>query len=104
MLTQSEENKTTTPAKDDAMAMILQQAGKSADEVAALSTLDDADQTAENQFSGEAPTIASLFGKGLAREFDAGTFSPSETVAKVMGESLDFLMKRKKKARCSTMS
>ena len=96
MLTQSEENKTTTPAKDDAMAMILQQAGKSADEVAALSTLDDADQTAENQFSGEAPTIASLFGKGLAREFDAGTFSPSETVAKVMGESLDFLMKRKK--------
>ena len=39
---------------EDAMALILQQAGKSSDEVAALSTLDDADQTAENQFSGEA--------------------------------------------------
>ena len=49
---------------DDAMALILQQAGKSADEVAALSTLDDADRSAESQFSGEAPTITSLFGKG----------------------------------------
>ena len=34
------------------MALILQQAGKSADEVAALATLDDADRSAENQFSG----------------------------------------------------
>lgn len=78
------------------MALILQQAGKSADEVAALSTLDDADRSAESQFSGEAPTITSLFGKGKAREFYAGDFSPSETVAKVMGECLEFLMQRKK--------
>ena len=81
---------------DDAMALILQQAGKSAAEVAALSTLDDADMTAENQFSGEAPTIASLFGTGKAREFDAGKFAPSPKVAEVMGRSLDFLMKHKK--------
>ena len=80
----------------DAVAMILQQAGKSADEIAALSTLDDADQAAETQFSGQAPTIASLFGKGRAAEFHAGTFSPSPEVAKVMAESLDFLMKHKK--------
>lgn len=76
--------------------MILQQAGKSADEIAALSTLDEADRSAENQFSGEAPTIASLFGKGKAREFHAGTFAPSPEVADVMGRSLDFLMKNKK--------
>ena len=76
--------------KDDAMAMILQQAGKSAAEVAALSTLDDADRSAESQFSGEAPTITSLFGKGKAREFHAGKFAPSADVAKVMGECLDF--------------
>ena len=81
---------------DDAMALILQQAGKSADEVAALSTLDDADRSAESQFSGEAPTITSLFGKGKAREFYAGDFSPSAKVAKVMGDCLEFLMKRKK--------
>ena len=81
---------------EDAMALILQQAGKSSDEVAALSTLDDADQTAENQFSGEAPTIASLFGTGKAHEFEAGTFAPSKKVAEVMGASLEFLLKRKK--------
>jgi alkylation response protein AidB-like acyl-CoA dehydrogenase len=80
----------------DAVAMILQQAGKSADEIAALSTLDEADRSAETQFSGEAPTIASLFGKGVAREFYAGKFSPSADVADVMGKSLDFLMKHKK--------
>lgn len=83
-------------SNDDGMAMILQQAGKSAEEVAALATLDDADRTAENQFSGEAPTIASLFGTGKAREFFAGNFTPSADVAKVMGASLDFLMERKK--------
>ena len=81
---------------DDGMALILQQAGKSAAEVAALATLDDADQSAESQFSGEAPTIASLFSTGKAREFFAGDFTPSAEVAKVMGDSLDFLMKRKK--------
>ncbi|MEL7499794.1 MAG: acyl-CoA dehydrogenase family protein [Planctomycetota bacterium] len=89
-------NDETSSPSDDGMAMILQQAGKSADEVAALSTLDDADRTAENQFSGEAPTIASLFGTGKAREFFAGHFTPSAEVASVMGESLDFLMRHKK--------
>ena len=72
-------------SKDDPMALILQQAGKSAEEVAALSTLDDADQSAENQFSGQAPTITSLFGAGNAVEFDAGNFAPSKQVAEVMG-------------------
>lgn len=93
MLKKNDENQSQA---DDGMAMILQQAGKSAEEVAALSTLDDADRTAENQFSGEAPTIASLFGTGKAREFYAGDFKPSPQVAKVMGESLDFLVKNKK--------
>ncbi len=90
------ESQQPAEAKDDAMALILQQAGKSAAEVAALSTLDDADSAAENQFSGEAPTIASLFGTGKAREFYAGKFAPSPEVAKCMGDSLDFLMQRKK--------
>jgi alkylation response protein AidB-like acyl-CoA dehydrogenase len=81
---------------DEAMALILQQAGKSAAEVAALSTLDDADRRAEDQFSGEAPTIASLFGAGKAREFYAGNFAPSAAVAQCMGACLDFLMQKKR--------
>ena len=91
-------NQQDSPNKptDDAMALILQQAGKSAAEVAALSTLDDADQSAESQFSGAAPTITSLFGTGKAVEFDAGSFAPSQQVAKVMGNSLEFLMNHKK--------
>lgn len=92
---QANDNPTQKSSGEDAMALILQQAGKSADEVAALSTLDDADRTAENQFSGEAPTIASLFGTGKAREFHAGKFSPTAEVARVMGVSLDFLLSRK---------
>lgn len=86
----------TNPASDDAMALILQQAGKSAAEAAALLTLDDADRTAENQFSGAPPTITSLFGKGKAREFHAGAFSPTPEVAEVMSKSLEFLMTHKK--------
>ena len=93
--TESKANDDASSA-DDGMALILQQAGKSAAEVAALATLDDADSTAENQFSGQAPTIASLFGTGRAREFFAGNFTPDPTVASVMGASLEFLMKRKK--------
>ena len=80
----------------DAVAMILQQAGKSSDQIAALATLDAADRSAETQFSGEAPTIASLFGPGKAREFDAGKFSPSAEVAEVMGTCMQFLLERKK--------
>jgi alkylation response protein AidB-like acyl-CoA dehydrogenase len=94
MLKKNDENQNENA--DDGMALILQQAGKSSAEIAALATLDDADQTAENQFSGEAPTIASLFGVGKAREFFAGNFTPSKKVADVMSASLDFLMQRKK--------
>ena len=86
---------TENSSTDDALALILQQAGKSAAEVAALRTLDDADRSAEHQFSGDPPTISSLFGMGKAREFHAGTFSPSAEVVKVMGDCLDFLMQRK---------
>ena len=96
MLTETEQSKVNSGGGEDAMALILAQAGKSADEVAALSTLDDADSSAEGQFSGEAPTIASLFGTGKAREFYAGSFSPAPEVAKCMGECLEFLMTTKK--------
>ncbi len=84
------------PGSNDAVAMILKQAGKSADEIAALSTLDAADRSAETQFSGQAPTLTSLFGQGKAAEFDAGQFSPSPEVARVMGDCMDFLLQRKK--------
>lgn len=86
----------TAAADRDAIALILQQAGKGAAEVAALATLDDADRTAENQFSGEAPTLASLFGTGRAAEFHGGGFRPSPEVAGCMAKCMDFLLKRKK--------
>lgn len=88
-------NAESNPSRD-AVNLILKQAGKNEEEIAALSSLDDADRGAENQFSGEAPTISSLFGKAKAAEFFAGEFSPSPAVAAVMSESLDFLMKCKK--------
>lgn len=81
---------------NNAVNLILKQAGKSEDEIAALSSLDDADRSAENQFSGVAPTLASLFGSVQANEFFAGSFSPSQKVAEVMSDCLEFLMKRKK--------
>ncbi len=80
----------------DAIAMILRQAGKSADEIASLAALDAADRAAENQFSGEAPTLTSLFGNARAVEFHAGQFSPSPEVAAVMGQCMEFLLQRKK--------
>lgn len=81
---------------NDALAMILAQAGKSADEIASLATLDDADRSAEKQFSGEAPTLASLYGRAKAVELDPGVFRPSLAVARIMGESIEFLLRRKK--------
>ena len=81
---------------NDALAMILAQAGKSADEIASLATLDDADRSAEKQFSGEAPTLASLYGRAKAVELDPGVFRPSPEVARIMGESIEFLLRRKK--------
>lgn len=83
-------------ANQDAISLILLQAGKSPEEIASLATLDDADRDAEKQFSGEAPTLATLFGNARVAELDAGVFSPSPEVAAVMGASIDFLLKRKK--------
>ena len=84
------------PATTDAISLILAQAGRTADEIASLATLDDADRAAEQQFSGEAPTLVTLFGSARAIELDAGHFSPTTEVAQTMGECLEFLMKRKK--------
>jgi alkylation response protein AidB-like acyl-CoA dehydrogenase len=83
-------------AHQDAISLILSQAGKSVEEIASLATLDDADRAAEKQFSGEAPTLSTLFGKARVVELDAGQFSPSQEVAAVMAASLDFLLRRKK--------
>lgn len=100
MLTKANENtgsaETRATGSADAISLILKQAGRSADEVASLATLDDADRAAEKQFSGEAPTITSLFGSAKASEFDAGRFSPSSEVAHTMAASIEFLLKRKK--------
>ncbi len=80
----------------DAVTLILKQAGRSADEVASLATLDAADRAAENQFSGDAPTLTSLFDNAKATDFDAGRFSPSPEVAQTMAAGLELLMRRKK--------
>jgi len=87
---------TTSKPSEDAVAMILRQAGKSVEEATALSTLDDADRAADSQFSGDPPTITSLFGQARAAEFHAGEFSPSADVATVMSNCINFLMERKK--------
>ncbi len=83
-------------SNEDAISLILKQAGRSADEVASLATLDDADRSAEHQFSGEPPTLTSLFGSVNAAEFDPGLFSPSAEVAATMAACIEFLLKRKK--------
>lgn len=79
----------------DAISLILAQAGRTADEIASLATLDDADKAAEQQFSGEAPTLVTLFGSVRASELDAGHFSPTPEVAATMASCLDFLIQRK---------
>ncbi len=91
-----DETNSRSDSNTDAISLILKQAGRTADEVASLATLDDADRAAEKQFSGEAPTIASLFGNVKAVEFDPGRFSPSPEVANTMAASIEFLLKRKK--------
>ena len=80
----------------DAISLILAQAGRRPEEIASLATLDDADRTAEGQFSGEAPTLATLFGTGRAKDLDAGRFRPSPEVAATMASCLEFVMSRKK--------
>lgn len=84
------------PAANDAISLILAQAGRTAEEIASLATLDDADRAAEQQFSGEPPTLVTLFGNARAVELDADVFSPSPEVATTMGSCLEFLMRRKK--------
>lgn len=79
----------------DAVTLILKQAGRTAGEVAAFSTLDDADRSAESQFSGEPPTVTSLFGHVKAAEFDAGQFRPATDVAQTMAACLTMLLQRK---------
>ncbi len=90
------DNEGRTSGNVDAISLILKQAGRTADEVASLATLDDADRSAEKQFSGEPPTITSLFGTAKAVEFDRGRFSPSPEVANTMAACIEFLIKRKK--------
>ena len=90
------EIKSSSSGNVDAISLILKQAGRTADEVASLATLDDADRAAERQFSGEAPTITSLFGNVKAIEFDPGRFNPSPEVANTMAASIEFLLKRKR--------
>jgi alkylation response protein AidB-like acyl-CoA dehydrogenase len=83
-------------AGHDAISMILAQAGRSPEEIASLATLDEADRAAEMQFSGEPPTLATLFGQARVAEFDAGRFSPTPEVAATMAACLDFLLDRKR--------
>jgi len=80
----------------DAISLILAQAGRRPEEIASLATLDDADRTAEGQFSGVAPTLATLFGTGRATDLDAGRFSPAPDVAATMAACLEFVLARKK--------
>ena len=89
----------TAPAAADAMALILAQAGRTPEEIASLAALDDADRTAEAQFSGAAPTLSSLFGSARAAEFAAGRFSPSPEVAATMAACLEFVLDLKRSGR-----
>lgn len=102
-MTQATQERPATKSKasedqsgSDAISLILAQAGRTAEEIASLATLDDADRAAEQQFSGEAPTLTSLFGSITVTELDAGQFSPSPEVAKTMAECLEFVVQRKK--------
>jgi alkylation response protein AidB-like acyl-CoA dehydrogenase len=92
----TQDESSTTESNLDAISLIMKQAGRTAEEVASLSTLDDADRDAEHQFSGEPPTLTSLFGHARAVEFDAGQFRPSSEVAKTMSQCIELLLQRKK--------
>lgn len=83
-------------AGTDAISMILAQAGRSPEEIASLATLDAADRAAEGQFSGEPPTLVTLFGRARVTELDAGRFSPAPEVAATMAACLEFLLERKR--------
>ncbi|NDC62475.1 MAG: acyl-CoA dehydrogenase [Planctomycetia bacterium] len=96
MLRTADDVPSVPPPAADAVSMILAQAGRSAEEIASLATLDDADRTAERQFSGEPPTLATLFGRGRAAELDPGHFSPAPEVAATMAACIEFLLTRRK--------
>ena len=80
----------------DAISMILAQAGRRPEEIASLATLDDADRAAEGQFSGEAPTLATLYGRARVADLDPGRFRPAPEVAATMGSCLEFVLARKR--------
>jgi len=88
----------TSPSEGstDAISLLLRQAGRTASEVASLTTLDDADRAAESQFSGDPPTITSMFGRVRAAEFDAGPFRPAPDVMHTMAACISMLIQRKK--------
>ena len=94
MLRAAEPDRSSSGA--DAISLILAQAGRKPEEIASLATLDEADRSAEAQFSGEAPTLATLFGTGRAADLDAGRFSPAADVAATMAAALEFVIARKK--------
>jgi alkylation response protein AidB-like acyl-CoA dehydrogenase len=91
---------TASSGGSDAISLILAQAGRKPEEIASLATLDDADRAAEGQFTGEAPTLTSLFGTARVTDFDPGQFNPAPEVAATMAACLDFVMT---KARDGTL-
>jgi len=96
MLRDADPSSSLPPGGTDALSLILAQAGRRPEEIASLATLDDADRTAERQFSGEAPTLSTLFGSARAADLDPGRFRPEPEVAATMAACLDFVLIRKK--------
>ncbi len=98
MLSDAEPTAATPPPSSgsDAISLILAQAGRRPEEIASLTTLDDADRMAESQFAGEAPTITSLFGTARVADFDPGRFNPEPDVAATMAACLEFVITRAK--------
>ncbi len=96
MLRDADRPPPAAPDGNDAISLILAQAGRRPEEIASLATLDDADRTAERQFTGEPPTLTTLFGSARAADLDPGEFRPEPDVAAAMAACLDFVLARKK--------
>jgi alkylation response protein AidB-like acyl-CoA dehydrogenase len=94
MLRDADHAPPTAHTPRDAISLILAQAGRRPEEIASLATLDDADRTAERQFSGEAPTLTTLYGSARAADLDPGEFRPEPDVAATMAACLEFVMGR----------
>lgn len=86
----------SAPPPPDAITLILAQAGRRPEEIASLSTLDDADRAAEGQFHGPAPTLATLFGGARVADLVPGRFNPPPEVAATMAACLEFVLERKR--------